>query len=289
MQASILYIIQKCFAGLSKLSPRAAASTVHWLITNPSLLVRPSHEERDLLAANAPIMETADALTVMTPSGSVRVYHWTPQTDRPADAPVAILAHGWGARAAHMAGFVPSLLNQGYQVAALDLPGHGASARAPLTISTASEVIIDTAGALGGVNVLIGHSFGASVVLNAAQKLNVRKIVVLSAPKSLEQMYRRIARLLEISRAAEDELIKRLELSSDVAMAHLNAELQLVHLNCSCLAFHDEEDFEIPVETSIARASVQNMTSFITKGHGHRGVLSAPDVMQAASEFTKAN
>ncbi|MGI9371755.1 MAG: alpha/beta hydrolase [Hyphomicrobiales bacterium] len=287
MQANILFAVQKSFAGISKLSPRLAARMVHGLITNPSLLVRPSSEERELLANNEPILQRADALTVMAPAGAMRVYHWTPESDRPADAPVAVLVHGWGARAAHMAGFVPLLLSQGYQVAAPELPGHGTSAKGSLTISSADAVIKATSAALGGVNILMGHSFGASAVLNAAQDLNPDKLVLLAAPSSLEQVYRRIARLLEISLPAEDELIKRLELSSDVSMAHLNAEMQLVHVNRPCLAIHDEDDFEIPINTSIARSNIQNMKAFITKGHAHRGVLSAPEVMKAVTKFTK--
>ena len=168
MQAYVLLAVQKFFAGTSLLSSGAAARMAHFLLTHPSLLSLRTQEDRTLLKRAEPLKDSADALSVVTPAGAMRVYHWMPETDMPADAPVAVLVHGWGGQGLFMAQYVPALTIAGFQVAAIDLPGHGQSTASHTDTTNAAELVIATARALGRADVLIGHSFGALAVLHAA-------------------------------------------------------------------------------------------------------------------------
>ena len=91
--------------------------------------------------------------------------------------------HGWTCRRSHWAAQLPLLSGFG-DVLAVDLPGHGDSATSPpatATVvrlaSTLAELVKEQAG--GRSVVLIGHSMGGAVVLEAARLLdNVRTVVL---------------------------------------------------------------------------------------------------------------
>lgn len=91
--------------------------------------------------------------------------------------------HGWTCRRSHWAGQLPLLANFG-EVLALDLPGHGDSALTPplsATISGLAEELGELVAAQqrGRDVVLLGHSMGGAVALEAARLLtNVRAVVL---------------------------------------------------------------------------------------------------------------
>lgn len=62
--------------------------------------------------------------------------------------------------------------NHGYNVLAIDLPGHGKSAgEAPETVEQAAQTVLDLLGAIGVAKAaLIGHSLGSLIALEAAAR-----------------------------------------------------------------------------------------------------------------------
>ena len=104
----------------------------------------------------------------------------------------------------------------------------------------------------------------------------------------MEDIYRRIARLLERSKRAEDKLVTQVEEKIGTSLSDLNTQTLLAHTPCPTLAIHDEDDFEIPLATSVAAQAIsKNIKTLVTKGYGHRGVLSAREVIDAVNKFTK--
>ncbi|MCH8504483.1 MAG: alpha/beta hydrolase [Ectothiorhodospiraceae bacterium] len=91
----------------------------------------------------------------------------------PGDAPTVVLVHGWTCRRTY---WNPQLehLSGRFPVLALDLPGHGDSPvpDAPRTVeSCAEDVISAVRKSVEGPVVLIGHSMGGAVALEAARAL----------------------------------------------------------------------------------------------------------------------
>lgn len=94
-----------------------------------------------------------------------------------------MLVHGWACRRSHWAGQLSLLANFG-EVLALDLPGHGDSAQiAPQTATIAGfaeELAALVAEQQGGREViLLGHSMGGAVTLEAARLLDKVRAVIL--------------------------------------------------------------------------------------------------------------
>ena len=81
-------------------------------------------------------------------------------------APVILLLHGLGARASFWRPVIPSLVNQGFQVYALDLPGFGNSESVAelYTPTTVGKLIREFVDALNlSPVIVVGHSMGGTM------------------------------------------------------------------------------------------------------------------------------
>jgi len=101
----------------------------------------------------------------------------------------AIYIHGYMASVGSSKPAIRALLEDGWLVVALDLPGHGKSGGARLDIGDFSEygdavrIVADSLANAPGPFVLVGHSLGAASILSSLISMKVRsKAVVLIAP-----------------------------------------------------------------------------------------------------------
>ncbi|MBP3978969.1 alpha/beta fold hydrolase [Microbacterium sp. BLY] len=112
---------------------------------------------------------------------------------------VAVLLHGMMGSAESWHRVVPLLVERGFRVLALDLPGHGLSPRDPdLTIESAADAVVETlaqhrsradvhaADGRAPLAVAVGHSFGATVLAAAAPRLDPALAVYVDAPLALQ-------------------------------------------------------------------------------------------------------
>ncbi|WP_372967913.1 alpha/beta fold hydrolase [Microbacterium sp.] len=95
-----------------------------------------------------------------------------------------VLLHGTMGSAESWWRVIPLLVQQGWRVLALDLPGHGLSPRDPhLTIERAGSSVAETVEHLASEHplVAIGHSYGATVLAEAARRLRPALAVYVDA------------------------------------------------------------------------------------------------------------
>ncbi|MEV6899323.1 alpha/beta fold hydrolase [Amycolatopsis sp. NPDC051372] len=122
-------------------------------------------------------METLDA-------GGQRIAYRT----SPGSGPAVVFVHGNSSSSAAWARVLDGAFGQRFRVLALDLPGHGESARAKdpaaYSIPGYARVVADFAEAAGaGDAVLVGWSLGGHIALSASTRLpGVRGIVVHGTP-----------------------------------------------------------------------------------------------------------
>jgi pimeloyl-ACP methyl ester carboxylesterase len=89
----------------------------------------------------------------------------------PASAPLIVFLHGAGMDHSVWALQTRALASAGFRVAAVDLPGHGASEGPPLDgIAALADWAAALIAALGGKAALVGHSMGALIALAAAAR-----------------------------------------------------------------------------------------------------------------------
>lgn len=293
MQVFAIQALQGIFSGLSAVSPEMAAKFAYFGFRRPGKLGFKTDIERTLLQQAAPLKSQADALSVVTSHGNMRVYHWTPDINHKGERPAAILIHGWGGQALYMAQFVPLLLELGFQVAAVDLPGHGASESPVTTMAGATELVIATGRAMGRADILIGHSFGTVIAALAAEggaplytSLNPKKLILLSGPASIGGLIKDAARFLKLSEVAINSLLGKLESELDRPVSELDAQELINRINRPVLAIHDAQDSEVPMSASI-NAHVQDpkLTCAQTSGLGHRNILGSNEVLDPIRTF----
>ena len=103
-------------------------------------------------------------------------------------AATILLVHGLFGDIDTWAGLAASLAGQGRSVVAFDLPAHGKSPAAPLTIDKIVAALAQVIGTLpAGPKVLVGHSLGGAIVTRLAASPAVKQVssVALIAPAGL--------------------------------------------------------------------------------------------------------
>lgn len=95
-----------------------------------------------------------------------------------------VLLHGMMGSSDSWWRVIPLLVDQGFRVLAIDLPGHGLSPRdARLTIEQAAASVVETVRSLAPERLIaaIGHSYGASVLAEAAPLLGPASAIYVDA------------------------------------------------------------------------------------------------------------
>lgn len=186
-------------------------------------------------------------------------HEWPPhQTDAGAAAPVAVLLHGitgWW-RTWWRVG--PVLAEHGWRVIAVDLPGHGGSPPigGSITREEAAAELAATIEALGiaPVDVIIGHSLGAAVVMEVAHRRpELARRLVLEDPPGTD-------------RSGDVPFQEQLE--REVLYARKRPEAQIARLlseNPTWL----EEDARQNVE-GLQRCDIDGIAASIRRGMGSR-------------------
>lgn len=103
-------------------------------------------------------------------------------------APTVVLLHGLMGSAESWHRVTRLLVQRGYRVLALDLPGHGLSGRDPnLTVRAAAASVVETVRSLapGEPIIAMGHSYGATVLAAAADHLEPEHAIYVDASLSL--------------------------------------------------------------------------------------------------------
>jgi pimeloyl-ACP methyl ester carboxylesterase len=257
-------------AALQAVSPSAAASVASRLF-----LATP--------ARPAPRATLPEARRFEVRAGRERLAAWSWGNG----ATTALLVHGWGGRANQMRGFVEPLQRAGYRVVAFDAPGHGLSAGSQLSLPEFAAAIRSVSDAVGPVDAIVGHSFGAAAACVAiTEGLAVRRAVLLGPPAAEERWFARFSDYLALSAETRAATKREIERRVGAPFARFEAEALGPALKLPLLVVHDREDREVPWEDG-ARISgaARDATLVTTVGLGHRRILLDPSVIARVVAF----
>lgn len=204
----------------------------------------------------------------------------------PADAPRALMVHGWGGYGGQFSAWVKPLLAAGMAVTLFDLPGHGESGGRAGRVDEFMRVIEALLEALPGTVALAAHSMGGAAAIQVLRvERRLKRVVIVAAPASLAHHVQCLSERVGLGQAAHRHLVGRLE-AGHRPVAELDAMEGLPTDTARALFVHDREDAEVDF-AHLARFGQLWPGSEVmaTDGFGHYRVLRATPVVARGTAF----
>ena len=275
--------LRKLFRAATRVSPRLAARLALELFLTPP--------RRKIEAIDRPIVARATKFRLAVGSGQVAGLMWNaPQIA--ANAPAALLLHGWGSHAARFGSFVDPLLAAGFRVLAIDAPAHGESTGRRSDLPQFREALRAAIDGHGPVSAIIAHSLGAAAavwLLAEEPREELASLVTIGMPRDIDYMLESFSLVLgltpEVLGLLRDYVARRTtELAADFSVNRLGARLRI-----PVLVVHDQDDEVAPIAHAAEFiASLDASHSEITQGLNHSGALRDPRAIEAVVRFVSA-
>lgn len=258
MKELLIKCIGSYYNFLSYVSKPYAADKALYLFMKPRA-GRLNEEQSDFLSTAFQEELTYDGHHIMT-------YRWigTGQT--------IMLTHGWESNSARWKRLILDLNKKGYNVIALDAPGHGKSGSKIFNAVIYAE-FINVVAKRFSPNIIVGHSVGgmaAALFQNKYQLASVKKIILLGAPSEFQDVMKRYTDMLGYNHRIVSQLQHTIhERFGNTAESFSTARF-LETIASEGLIIHDEDDGIIPYNDALLlKNSFKNSRLITTKGLGH--------------------
>jgi len=207
----------------------------------------------------------------------------------PSSQPYALLAHGWSSFGLRFLPWVARLRAQGLAVVTFDQPGHGHSTGKLCTLPEFIVTIRAIGARYGNAALAVGHSLGgAAVTLAQDGDWHADRLILLAPAADMKAAASRFFRFVclgpHLRRPFYDWLLRR----TGVSVEQLQVHRHLAALGQPTLVVHDLDDTDVPWGEGERYARFcTGARLYTTQGLGHRRVLDAPEVIDAAFAFLR--
>ena len=207
----------------------------------------------------------------------------------PNNGPRLLFVHGWNGRSSQFYRIIDLLCEQGFDITAVDLPGHGKSRKGNTALPEITDVICEISKDQGPYYGLIGHSFGGIAALNAIRYGATYEKLVLISPGvyEIEPMFKTFVGLFGLDEEYYAERMFNLAESMYGSSPGEFAPNKFANqIDIQTLIIHCEDDKEAIKEISInLHGELKNSILHLTEGLGHRRILRDEDVAEKIIEF----
>ncbi|MFZ3231547.1 MAG: alpha/beta fold hydrolase [Pseudobdellovibrio sp.] len=237
---------------------------------------------------NKLLLQSAQLHRVQMGTENLQVFVW--QNAESKFIKTALLVHGWGTSGLQLSSFVEPLLLAGYRVVTFDHKGHGQSTSSYssyLEFIRGAEKVIEFL--KNEVDVVIGHSMGASVALKVSEKIvKNMKIVAIAPMIEVHDLLATLGSRVGISSKVMRAIVKDIEKDGDLLLSQA-ADFDFVSISRHQVTFvHDRNDYVNPFSRSeqlrdqIFKAKIEE-----TANLGHNRILRNKDVISKIVSFLK--
>ncbi len=270
---------------LEKLAPALALRLVDRWFATPERHAHPQDEQPWLARAERRTLYTADMPLAEWDHRPFSTYCW----GRGARNGRVLLMHGWGGRATQMHPFLPALLDSGYEVIAIDAPGHGYSHGKRSSLFHFSRSLQRAVKAYGGVDAAITHSFGGAALVHAlTEGMKLGKAVLIAPPVRISDFTHNLVQALGLSDTLRQRLQEKWEAQLATSFADLDATRWAGQLSQPALIIHDRQDREVPHSKGAELAQHWPRAQLhSTEQLGHRRILKDADVIARSVDFVR--
>ena len=207
----------------------------------------------------------------------------------PSTQPYALLAHGWSSFGLRFLPWVAQLRAQGLAVVTFDQPGHGRSTGKLCTLPEFIATIRAIGAHYGNAALAVGHSLGgAAVTLAQDESWHADRLILVAPAADMKAAARRFFRFVHLAGYLREPFYAWLHRRTGVHIDELRVERKLPMLGQPALIVHDLGDADVPWGEGERYAQHwPGARLYTTQGLGHRRVLDAPEVIDAALAFVR--
>ncbi|PTY35968.1 hypothetical protein BGP77_01185 [Saccharospirillum sp. MSK14-1] len=227
------------------------------------------------------------------PWGRQRLYAWGD-----ASAPLLIAVHGWLGSGSQFRHWVPALVESGYHVVVMDMPGHGYNKTRQTDLYEFARVLRATTELLGNPQGVMAHSIGSQAVIQAlALGMTTEQMVLLAPGLNIQAVVDHFCTMMSISPRVRTAFEARLHnYSIDLAERHLGEPISIWerlghdfardYLRYPGLMITDQDDLEIPQsDFAMIHKNWPQAERITTTGLGHYRILKDATVGERVIDF----
>ena len=198
-----------------------------------------------------------------------------------------LLVHGWSGRGTQLVKFADALVDKGYATISFDAPGHGKSPGNSTIMTEFIASILEIDKKFGPFEAAVGHSLGGMALLNAVKiGFKINRLTIIGSGDKVKDILDDFVSKLELKSEFSSHLQDYFEKKYNEPMENYSGHSAAKTIDIPVLVIHDENDSEVPVETSInIHDNLKNGELLITQHLGHRKILGNPFVIQKTIEF----
>lgn len=198
-----------------------------------------------------------------------------------------LLVHGWSGRGTQLVKFADAFVDKGYATISFDAPGHGKSPGNSTIMTEFIASILEIDKKFSPFEAAVGHSLGGMALLNAIKKgLKINRLTIIGSGDKVKDILDDFVCKLELKSEFSSHLQDYFEKKYNESMENYSGHTAAKTIDIPVLLIHDENDSEVPVETSInIHDNLKNGELLITQHLGHRKILGNPFVIEKTIEF----
>ena len=228
----------------------------------------------------APALASIEKQLVPSPQGEVVAW-------RLGDGPAVLLVHGWEDDNSLWAPLIDVLVERGRALVVLDLPAHGFSEGEWGLGPQAADGIAAVAAAMGPIDAVVAHSFGAGgAMLAISEGLVVDRVVLIAPPLRTSNRWLRYAERLgvteDVALAAQSIYEERV----GPARASFDFRAELTQFDVDLLVIHSADDERMPVgDSQEVVPTCRRGELVVVDGLSHRRTARDPEVVARVAEY----
>ena len=202
------------------------------------------------------------------------------------DGPHVLLVHGWGGRAAQMAGLAKAIAETGHTAVAFDAPAHGERRERRTNVFEMAAGLRSVIDQTGPVVAAVTHSLGAMSLLHATRSNVPERVVLVSPVLDIEEVLATFSSRAGLTPWASRGLRSRVKSFIGEHWDEFAAGRHADIGDSTVLVVHDPDDQDASFATSAALAATRPNTSIsAVRSLGHTRILRDAGVSSVIADF----
>ena len=207
----------------------------------------------------------------------------------PNDGQRILFVHGWNGRSSQFYRIIELLSDHGYDITAVDLPGHGRSSRSNTNLPEITDLLSEITKSRGPYDGIVCHSFGGVAALNSVRHgARCEKLVLISPGiYEIKPMFKTFVGLFGLDEEYyADRLFDIAESLYGASPGEFGLDRFSKQIETETLIIHCEDDKKAMKDIALTlHSDMKNSVLHLTEGLGHRRILRDEKVAEKVLNF----